>query len=301
MTPKLLKTFLTVAETGNMSIAAGRLHLAQSSVSDQIQRLEEELGVVLFTRARGGLALTSSGATLKPYAEGILVTVDEAMAALDRKARAKRPVITVGALETIAAQWLPDWVSSFRQTHPDVDLQLRIANTGELLRMVRGGEADAIFCFDFDNPDRVFASRTIEREPLILIGATTAESERDLGFVVTQKGCAFRRIFDENIVGLGEGGPDIVAEVDSIATIIRLVAKGAGLALVPRMAVGNALESGAVREIEPAQPQRAVRLSLVWRRRRVQPPGLRRMLDGFSSNQPMTAVAMKDRAGREAV
>jgi DNA-binding transcriptional LysR family regulator len=92
MHPRLLKTFLAVARHRNITRAAREVHLAQSSVSDQIQSLESELGVTLFTRSRQGLDLTASGAALKPYAEEILQLPSEPNVAADRT-----PVRSAGA------------------------------------------------------------------------------------------------------------------------------------------------------------------------------------------------------------
>ncbi|TJW73014.1 MAG: LysR family transcriptional regulator, partial [Mesorhizobium sp.] len=78
MHPRLLKTFLAVARTRNITRAAAEVNLAQSSVSDQIQALEAELGADLFTRSRQGLELTPAGDALKPYAEGLLALADDA-------------------------------------------------------------------------------------------------------------------------------------------------------------------------------------------------------------------------------
>ncbi|TIS20010.1 LysR family transcriptional regulator, partial [Mesorhizobium sp.] len=83
MHPRLLKTFLAVARTRKVTRAAGELNLAQSSVSDQIQALEAELGATLFIRSRQGLDLTPAGEALQPYAEELLALADDARAAID--------------------------------------------------------------------------------------------------------------------------------------------------------------------------------------------------------------------------
>ena len=85
MHPRLLKTFLAVARHRNITRAAREVHLAQSSVSDQIQSLENELGVALFIRSRHGLDLTAAGEALKPYAEEILQLAEEARIAVEAR------------------------------------------------------------------------------------------------------------------------------------------------------------------------------------------------------------------------
>src|SRR5690242_8654965 len=103
MNPRQLKTFLAVIRHGNLTRAAAEVNLAQSSLSDQIQVLEEELGTELFLRPRQGVALTPAGATLKAYAEEILALNDEAKAAVRAAAGNLEQSITLGTLETIAS------------------------------------------------------------------------------------------------------------------------------------------------------------------------------------------------------
>ena len=107
MHPRLLKTFLAVARHRNITRAAREVHLAQSSVSDQVQSLESELGVALFTRSRQGLDLTTAGEALKPYAEEILRLAEKARIAVEATTGKTAGTVTIGALETIAAVKLP--------------------------------------------------------------------------------------------------------------------------------------------------------------------------------------------------
>jgi DNA-binding transcriptional LysR family regulator len=116
MHPRLLKTFLAVARSRNITRAAEAIHLAQSSVSDQIQSLETEVGADLFRRTKLGLELTRAGETLRPYVEEILLLADEAWAAVEATTEQMAGSVTIGALETIAFVSLPQWLSAFRAT-----------------------------------------------------------------------------------------------------------------------------------------------------------------------------------------
>jgi len=94
--PRLLKTFLAVARSRNVTHAAKEVHLAQSSVSDQIQSLEAELRTSLFARSRSGLRLTPAGETLKSYAQDILALADEGRAAVQATAGQMAGSVTIG-------------------------------------------------------------------------------------------------------------------------------------------------------------------------------------------------------------
>jgi DNA-binding transcriptional LysR family regulator len=288
MHPRLLKTFLAVARTGNVTRAAAEVNLAQSSVSDQIQALEAELGAGLFTRSRQGLELTPAGAALKPYAEELLALADEARGAIDAASGQTTGSLSIGALETIAAARLAGWLAGFRAAHPDIDIKLKIAGTGELLRRLGEGEIDVAFCFDRSDSgalDERFARRSVAAEPLALIAppgenraevdlATLAERQ----FVATETGCVYRHMIDHAFAEAGLGKPALAVEAGSIDAIAGLVAQGAGLALVPRLAVAAALERGQVSEMTWPGPVRTADLVMIWRRRRVQPPALKLLL-----------------------
>ncbi|AYG61525.1 LysR family transcriptional regulator [Rhizobium jaguaris] len=302
MHPRLLKTFLAVARNRNFTRAAEEVHLAQSSVSDQIQSLETELDTALFIRSRSGLELTAAGETLRPYAEEILTVADEARAAVKAASGVAAGTVTIGALETVASMKLPLWLPAFQSDHPDISLTVKVTGSGDLLRKLEDGEIDVAFCFDKDDLDERLAKRIISAEPLVLItppGQVSASKSGDLAalasmsFVVTEAGCIYRHLFDKAFEEAGLAAPKLVAEVGSIGTIGRLVAAGTGVSLVPRLAVGDALDRGEIREMPWPGPMRTASLVMIWRRRRVQPPALKLLLaaasEGFVPAKPVDA------------
>ena len=303
MHPRLLKTFLAVARTGNVTRAAAEVNLAQSSVSDQLQALEAELGASLFTRSRQGLELTPAGAALKPYAEDLLALADEARGAVDAASGRATGRLSIGALETIAAARLAGWLAGFRAAHPGIEIRLKIAGTGELLRRLGEGEIDVAFCFgptDNATLDERFAKRSVAAEPLVLIappGENRAEVDlatlAERRFVATETGCIYRHMIDHAFAKAGLGKPGLAVEAGSIDAIAGLVAQGAGLALVPRIAVAAALERGEVSEMTWPGSVRSTDLVTIWRRRRVQPPALKALLsemrEGFAPVRPTGA------------
>ena len=284
--PRLLRTFLAVARSCNVTRAAAELHLAQSSVSDQLQTLETELRASLFTRSRQGLELTSAGRTLQGYAEEVLALLNEARDAVEADAGLKAGSLTIGALESIAAARLPRVLAAFQGDHPDVTLRVKVMGSGGLLRDLEDAAIDVAFCFDRGGVDERLAKRTLSKEPLVLIappdgrfvsmaGGLTAVAAA--GFVVTETGCIYRRLFDEAFAAAGIAAK-VVAELGSVQAIARMVAAGMGLALVPRLAVVDALDRGEIVELPWPGPVHAASLAMIWRRRRVQPPALKLFL-----------------------
>jgi DNA-binding transcriptional LysR family regulator len=293
MHPRFLKTFLAVARHRNITRAAEEVHLAQSSVSDQIQSLESELGAELFARSKLGLELTQAGQTLSPYAEEILMLEDEARAAVATAVGRRAGSLGIGALETIASIKLPALLSGFRTDHPDIDIRLTVAGSGDLLRKLDSGEIDVALCFDKGWPDERIARRTIAAEPLIVAtppGSALASRKPDLAelasmnFITTEVGCVYRGLSDKAFAEAEVDAPKPAAEVGSIGTIARLVAAGAGISLVPRLAVADALDRGEIGEMPWPGPTRIASLVMIWRRRRVQPPALRVWLAAASDH-----------------
>ncbi|OWV83746.1 LysR family transcriptional regulator [Rhizobium sp. N122] len=297
MNPRQLKTFLAVIRHKNLTRAAAEVNLAQSSLSDQIQALEEELGVELFLRSRQGAVPTPAGATLKAYAEEILAMNDEARAAVCAAAGNAEQSVILGALETIGAERLAPWLALFGGQNPGLALKLKVGGSGELHAQLQHGSIDVAFTFDRGQRDERFATRRICGEPLVLIAgrvsqASSFESLAAMStapFVATEPGCVYRHLFDAAFAEAGVTAPPIATEADSIATIIRLVASGAGYGLVPRLAVDASAARGDVVELPwPGQPP-AASLVMMWRRRRVQPPALTLLLQSASEHlSPIT-------------
>lgn len=299
MNPKLLKTFLAVARLQNATRAAEEVNLAQSSVSDQIQSLETELGASLFHRSPQGLRLSAAGEVLLDYAAEIIALTDEARIAVQAAEASQPLMLRVGALETIAATRLPQIAAGLQQSFSQVRLQIQVCGSSDLRQKVLDGQVDAALCFDTGFVDQRLVKRLIFIEPMTLI-ARPDESNRIPGrlealgaqrFVTTERGCVYRALFERVFEDAGLSLPEIAIEAGSIAGIAKLVAAGAGYAFVPRIAVQDALERGDVREVEWVGSACAAELVMIWRRRRVQSPALSLLLK---------AVAGLDEAAKSA-
>ncbi|TSE02543.1 LysR family transcriptional regulator, partial [Mesorhizobium intechi] len=198
MHPRLLKTFLAVTRSRNVTRAAEAVNLAQSSVSDQIQSLEAELGAALFTRSKSGLDLTPAGLALKPIAEELLRLDGEARAAVLAAAGRSSEALTIGALETIASARLAPWLPAFQAGHPEITVRMKVADSGTLRHLLEDGDIDVAFCFERQGgaKDARLARRTIGAEQLVLVAAPGQDTApRDLAdlaalrFVATEPGC----------------------------------------------------------------------------------------------------------------
>ncbi|MGO4405345.1 LysR family transcriptional regulator [Bosea sp. RAF48] len=288
MTPRLLQTFLAVARCRTATRAASELNLAQSSVSDQIQILEDTLGASLFLRSKQGFRLTAAGEALVPYAQEILTTMDDAQAAVKIASLSGDRSLVIGTLETVAAEVLPALLADLRQNQPELRMRIEVAGSDHLLQRLLDGSNDIAFLFRRGALDERLARREFAREPLVMIGPPAVGSAfappsdpvalAAEPFITTEPGCVYRHLFDQAWRRAGLTPPRPFAEVGSIEAIVRLVAAGSGYALVPRLAAREALARSAVAAIPSPGFELVATLDMVWRRRRVQSPGLTLLL-----------------------
>jgi DNA-binding transcriptional LysR family regulator len=137
---ELLKTLVAVAETGGFTHAARILRSTQSTVSAQIQRLEEVAGSPLFIRSTRIVRLTSAGETLLGYARIILRLNEDARLRLSGVRHAGR--VRIGANEDLTDSWLPEVLHRFASQHPEIEVELEIGIGPRLFELVDSQELD---------------------------------------------------------------------------------------------------------------------------------------------------------------
>jgi DNA-binding transcriptional LysR family regulator len=137
-----LTYFLAAAEHGSFSAAAQSLHMAQPSLSEQIRRLEAELGVALFARAGRGLALTEAGRLLRPQAERTLAAAQEAADSVREVRELTGGTASFGTFGNAPFYLLSDLVQDFRKRHPNVRVRLVGLNSSEVAEAVREGRLE---------------------------------------------------------------------------------------------------------------------------------------------------------------
>ncbi|HET9377229.1 MAG TPA: LysR substrate-binding domain-containing protein [Chthoniobacterales bacterium] len=134
--PILLQTFLVVAEVGQISEAARRLHLSQPTVTGQIRRLEANLETTLFIRSARGVSLTPMGAHLRERLQDVFAELEQILQELDRT-REVTETVTLAASTTLARYFVPRIFIRFHHYHPASALHLIVGNTEEVLDHLR--------------------------------------------------------------------------------------------------------------------------------------------------------------------
>jgi DNA-binding transcriptional LysR family regulator len=170
MTLQQLSYFLAAAAHGSFSAAAEELHMAQPSLSEQIRRLEAELGVPLFSRAGRGLVLTDAGRLLQPHAERTLAAAEEAVDAVREVRDLRSGTVAFGTFGSAHHYLLSGLVQDFRQRYPEVRVRILGQNSAEVADAVRDGDLEAgLVALPID--DRGLDVRPAMREEQLYISA----------------------------------------------------------------------------------------------------------------------------------
>jgi DNA-binding transcriptional LysR family regulator len=172
MTLQQLRYFLAAFEHGSFSAAAAHMFIAQPSLSEQVRRLETELGVALFQRVGGGLAPTEAGQVLRGHAERILAATDEARASVSAVRELKGGTATFGTFGTARFYIGTELIDDFRVRYPHVRVRLVGQNSSEVAEAVRAGDLEAgLVALPID--DRGLDVRPTFRDE-ILVASTSA-------------------------------------------------------------------------------------------------------------------------------
>jgi DNA-binding transcriptional LysR family regulator len=234
-----LEYFVAVAQHRHFGRAAEAIYVTQPALSQQVRRLEAELGLALLRRTSRGVELTPAGADLLARAETILAEVAAARAEMDEHAGMVRGAVRLAATAADAVR-LPEVLAAFHRDHPGVRIALRQASGAEALELVRRGAVDLAVLSPAGEVGGLDVAPLVE-EPLRLIvepGDALSGATVRLGdlsgrpFVLAEPGSALR----ETVMAAcqAEGfSPVPLLEVGDPSAVRFLVAAGLGVALVP--------------------------------------------------------------------
>ncbi|WP_246472438.1 LysR substrate-binding domain-containing protein [Azospirillum tabaci] len=185
----LLRTFVSVVDAGGFTRAGERVHKTQSTVSQQIRRLEEQVGLPLLDRNSRAVALTDDGERLLGYARRLLALNDEANAVLSGRPAAE--VVRLGVPEDYAVERLPRLLADFARANRRLRLDVRCDLSVRLRADVECGDLDIALVKQ--EPGRPGALRTW-REPLCWVGPAAEDLHREdpLPLVLFPQGCVYR-------------------------------------------------------------------------------------------------------------
>jgi DNA-binding transcriptional LysR family regulator len=260
-----LRSFVAVAEELHFGRAAERLHIAQSPLSQQIQRLERQVGATLFDRNRRKVQLTEAGRAMLGHAREALAQADLAQNAARAAAVGHAGLLRVGFLGSAALAVLPRIVPSWRVTAPDVTLQLVEGASGEHVSAVQDQRLDVAFVRPPTTTTGLIV-HPVWRESVVAALPVTSELTRrdprrladlrDQPFVLFPRDSALD--FHAELTGAcARAGftPTIAFECTAMPTVVGLVAAGLGVSLVPRSISSIGLDGVVYRELTDVSPE----------------------------------------------
>src|SRR5580698_3490510 len=240
-----LRYFCAVAETGSFSRAAEQSHVSQPSLSQQIMKLENELGVRLFDRLGRSVRLTETGQTFLPRARAVLRELEAARGDVAEQKDSVGGSVTIGVIPTVAPYFLPERLTWFSRKFPQVRLTVVEEITPILLDQVRASKVDlAILALpirghEFESfpllTERLFAAlpashRFAKRRTLAL------KDLRAQPFLLLRDGHCFR---DTAVAACDRARlhPQIIFESGQFSILLSMVGAGMGVPIVPERAV----------------------------------------------------------------
>ena len=256
---RLLQEF---AARGSIARTAAVLGYTPSAVSQQLAALEREAGTALLDRSARRAELTDAGRRLAGHAERILAMVEEAETDLSAEAEEPAGRVAATAFPSAAVAFAPALARSLR-AHPRLTLVLRQTGAGEGLRQVRSGDVDVAIVDDWTSrlaeevDGSILTCYHLIRDPLVLVlpRAHPAAGEpvdlralRREAWLAAPAGEPSRLAVDRLLAAVGVA-PPVLSEFEGMATIVSLVARGIGIAILPRLAVAAAERRVAVRDL----------------------------------------------------
>lgn len=282
---KQLRSLVALAEERHFTRAAQRLHIAQPALSQQIAKLEREVGVPLVDRTTRRVAMTQAGDVLLAHARRMLSEETVALAELDELVGLRRGHLDIGAAQAMGPVDLVKLLVGFHRRHPAVELTVREALSVDLNPAVLADELDLAFVTRVADPART-ESHQIASEDLVCImspqhplaGARTV-SLGDLAddtFVMFAASATIRGVVTEAAAAY-DFTPQVGFESGDVNRIRALVSAGLGVAVIPQ---SDATAPGPAVKSTPFSDAGFVHaVHLCWRRGRRHSPAAQALLD----------------------
>jgi LysR family transcriptional regulator, transcription activator of glutamate synthase operon len=284
-----------VARHRSFTQAALDLHIAQSALSQQVGRLERELGVELLRRTTRRVAVTEAGELVLERARRALAEVDGVRADLDAFQGLVRGTLRIGGVCPMPAAV----IAEFTRAHPGVAVTVREDVAFPLLGQLRDGELDLVIALvDAEALDGLEGVHLRDEELVVI-------APFDHPFARAQR-VRLERLAGEALVTYGAGSalrdaqlalvPNgrVVAEANELETVLEFTARGLGVTLLPRSIVASHGDRLAIR---PLTPQHTLPVSLFWRARERLTPAAQAFREHLLSNVHKLTAPVRDQDG----
>jgi LysR family transcriptional regulator, transcription activator of glutamate synthase operon len=274
-----LTYFESVSRHLHFTRAAQELNVAQPSVSQQIRKLEHELGAPLFNRMKRHVTLTEAGKTFLPHARAVLQRLEEARLEVQELSGLRKGTLAVGAPPSVGTHLLPRALAKFSARHPGITLSFREAGSRTLVNLLEEGELDLAVVIQPVRHPVLDTQPLIEEELLLAVPrnhhlATNGSASQRIRlaqlsqepFVLLREGAYDLR--DQTLAACRRAGfePHVALDGGEMDSMLRFVAAGIGLAILPEMVLSDVDRDNGSVALHRLQPR--LTRSLVIARRR---------------------------------
>lgn len=242
-----LRYFTQIVECGSLSKASRQLFIAQPALSQQLSKLEGEVGKPLFNRSSRGVAPTENGLALYHHARFMLRQLDQALSIARQDAKAVQGMVSVGLPATTVSALGLALVKRIHERYPGILLNVVEGMSGHLGQMMRLGQLDLAVLFSNDIAPDVTVSPLLEEELFVMLPRHSALVQRRRRGITIAEAAALPLILPTGSHGLRRRisaeferrnlSPRIVAEIDSLSLLMNCVYAGMGATIKPMAAV----------------------------------------------------------------
>lgn len=252
-----LKSFCITVKNNSISKAAKTLHLTQPGLSLQLQSLEKDLGVSLLTRSNKGIELTEAGQILYDYANTIL-SLKENLERDISNIKEEKNSLLVGSCKAVGEYALPCSIYTFKQENGNVDIQLEIINTQNVVDFLENRNINLGITSDKPN-SKALNFKKITSDRLLLVTSLplkknkiTLDELKTLPLILREKGSGTRAYIEKKLLQHSISYCDlkVIYELNSMEAIKTSLISGKGISFIPEMSIKRELKEGLLKALE---------------------------------------------------
>lgn len=244
---KQLRYFYTIAEQGQITKAANKLHMAQPPLSQQLKKLEEDLGVILFERNGRNMELTQAGKVLYKKAEQILLQLEEMQVEVKETNEGLRGKLSVGIVKSCFSN-LPDRIRMFRDAYPAVTFSLREGDSYMIEQSIISRESE-VGIVRLPIEMKAFSKISLPNEPFVAVFPSNTTEFASKTSIKMKELDTVPLLLLHRISGVGQFEivlqecrrhgfePNIICECPDVSMLLSLVSAGVGVTIIPKSAL----------------------------------------------------------------
>jgi DNA-binding transcriptional LysR family regulator len=272
-----LKTFQVVASLLSFNKAANVLNYAQSTISSQIQSLENSLGKTLFVRSGNKISLTPAGVKLLDYTQR-LINIENEILANFKNLSDKHGTLTIKTPQSVSSCLFPPLIKEFQLLFPNIGFDIDWCSSYNLSEILSSGTIDLAFLISDYFSDKLLNIEELTNINLVLATLPDDELTKHSGITLTdlngramifaKSDCSYKLILQKMII---ESNIQLkkTIEINNIDAIKRLVIYGNGIAFLPEMVIKEELDNGILKAIKWNGPAFNAKLLMIWHKEKL--------------------------------